>query len=184
MTQQDVYGAWAPAASEWSQWVKPVLFAHLPVTGAVGADMSLAGGLADRLTPSDRATALFLDLPGALGAEMAGSLLERGYRPVPLYNSCPPPEPASHVSFFSSLSSEDAPSAGPPAVDVQPILRALQTNAPLLQRAHLPPDAPPAFLLDANRRTGQIGFVSGAGAFDNRWHIVPALFPYSHIHVS
>src|SRR3970040_1488196 len=61
---------------------------------------------------------------------MAGSLLERGYRPVPLYNSCPPPEPASHVSFFSSLSSEGAPSAGPPAVDVQPILRAPAGRCP------------------------------------------------------
>jgi hypothetical protein len=184
MTQQDVYDAWAPAASEWSQWVKPVLFAHLPVTGAVGADMSIAGGLAERLPPSDRATALVLDLPGALGAEMAGSLLERGYRPVPLYNSCPPPEPASHVSFFSSLSSEGAPSAGPPAVDVQPILRALQTNAPLLQGAHLPPDAPPAFLLDANRRTGQIGFVSEPGAFDNRSISLPTDFPSSNFLLS
>ena len=182
MTQQDVYDAWAPAESEWSQWVKPVLFAHLPVTGAVGADMSIAGGLAERLPPSDRATALVLDLPGALGAEMAGSLLERGYRPVPLYNSCPPPEPVSHVSFFS-LSSEGAPS-GPPAVDVQPILHALQTNAPLLQGAHLPPDAPPAFLLDANRRTGQIGFVSEPGAFDNRSISLPTDFPSSNFLLS
>src|SRR3990172_2258872 len=181
MTQQDVYDAWAPAASEWSQWVKPVLFAHLPVTGAVGADMSIAGGLAERLPPSDRATALVLDLPGALGAEMAGSLLERGYRPVPLYNSCPPPEPASHVSFFSSLSSEGAPSAGPPAVDVQPILRALQTNAPLLQGAHLPPDAPPAFLLDANRRTGQTGFGSGPGRFGKSLFCSPPPLPDTNL---
>jgi hypothetical protein len=78
------------------------------------------------------------------------------------------------------LLSENAPPVGRPAVDVQPILAALQTNASLLQRVRLAADAPPAFLLDASRRTGQLGFVSGPGAFDNRSISLPTDFPSSN----
>src|SRR3970040_1488192 len=59
------------------------------------------------------------------------------------------PPPGRRRSMFSRSSVR-------PRADVRPILRALQTNAPLLQGPHLPPAAPPAFLLDANRRTGRL----------------------------
>ncbi|MGH6689515.1 MAG: hypothetical protein ACREF4_02395 [Gammaproteobacteria bacterium] len=180
MMPENVYGAWAPAASEWSQWVKPVLFAHLPVTFDASADVLVDNSIAQRLPSSDGATALVLDLPGALGAQMAGPLAERGYRPVPLYNSCPPPAWMGQSESIGSFSfSENGPPVGRAAVDVLPILQALQKNAPLLQSPRLPPDAPPAFLLDANRRLGQIGFISEPGAFDNRSISLPTDFPSS-----
>jgi hypothetical protein len=188
MTAQDIYDAWAPASSEWSQWVKPVLFAHLPVTfeaSAPSVDAVVDNSLAERLPRSDGATALVLDLPGALGAQMAGPLVERGYRPVPLYNSCPPPLGSGlSESLATGLSSPSAPPVGRPAVDVLPILQALQTNAPLLLGAHLPPEALPAFLLDANRRMGQMGFISEPGAFDNRSISLPTDFPSSNFLLS
>ena len=185
MTPQHIYDAWAPAASEWSQWVKPVLFAHLPVTLDASADVVVDNSLAERLPRSDGATALVLDLPGALGAQMAGPLVERGYRPVPLYNSCPSPVwSGQSESVASFLFSESAPPVGRPAVDVLPILQALQTNAPLLRGARLPQEAPPAFLLDANRRMGQMGFISEPGAFDNRSISLPTDFPSSNFLLS
>lgn len=185
MTPKHIYDAWAPATSEWSQWVKPVLFAHLPVTLDASADVAVDNSLAERIPPGDGATALVLDLAGALGAQMAGSLVERGYRPVPLYNSCPPPLwSGQSESVASFLCSESAPPVGRPAVDVLPILQALQTNAPLLRGARLPREAPPAFLLDANRRMGQMGFISEPGAFDNRSISLPTDFPSSNFLLS
>jgi hypothetical protein len=186
MTPENVYSAWAPAASEWSQWVKPVLFAHLPAAFDAIPDVAVDHSLAERIPRGDGATALVLDLPGALGAHMAGPLVDRGYRPVPLYNSCPPPRLSLGESELlrSILSSENMPAVGRPAVDVQPILDALRIHAALLQRVHLAADAPPAFLLDANRRTGQLGFVSEPGAFDNRSISLPTDFPSSNFLLS
>jgi hypothetical protein len=115
---------------------------------------------------------------------MTGALLERRYRPVPLYNSCPPPEFSAEGASSSLLSSQGAPPTRWPAIDVQPILESIQTNASLLQRAHLPPDAPPAFLLDANRRTGRTTFLSEPGAFDNRSISLPTDFPSSNFLLS
>lgn len=119
MTAQHIYDAWAPASSEWSQWVKPVLFAHLPVTFDASPDAVVAvvdHSLAERLPRSDGATALVLDLPGALGVQMAGPLVERGYRPVPLYNSFPPRLPfggsGPSESLATGLSSPSAPPSG------------------------------------------------------------------------
>jgi hypothetical protein len=87
-------------------------------------------------------------------------------------------------SIASFLYTENAPPVGRPAVDVQPILDALQNNASLLQRTNLPAGAPPAFLLDANRRMGQMGFISGPGAFDNRSISLPTDFPSSNFLLS
>jgi hypothetical protein len=46
MTQQEIWDAWAPVESEWTQWVKPVLFAHLTdaveISDGRGADETLA----------------------------------------------------------------------------------------------------------------------------------------------
>ena len=50
-------------------------------------------------------------------------------------------------------------------VDVKPIMAALWHGASRLQMLALPPEAPPAFLLDANRRGVEEPF---AGCFDNR----------------
>jgi hypothetical protein len=162
MTREEVFEAWAPPASTWSQWVKPVLFAHVPASAealTVDADTVL-DAVAERLPDADGATALVLDLPGSLGVWFAEALVERGFRPVPLYNSCPPPE----RSFRAGI-------------DVYPILDALVAQAAVVGRAKLPNDAPPAFLLDSGRRTGRAGHVMEPGTFDNRSISLPTDFP-------
>jgi hypothetical protein len=87
---------------------------------------------------SDRATAIVVDLPGAQGVTMALSLAAIGYRPVPLYNACP------------------APAGDTPVVNVRPIMIALASAAASLQSFGLPDEAPPAFLLDANRNPSAV----------------------------
>jgi hypothetical protein len=186
MTREEIYDAWAPAESEWSQWVKPVLFAHLPDTaGPVGAT-PVEEGLLTGLPRSGGETALVLDLPKGLGAQMANALAQQRYRPVPLYNSCPPPKlsayPAAETDPSDILSPTNTIVRA--AVEVQPILDAIVANAAPLRTARLPAQAPPAFLMDSNRRIGQAGFVAVPGAFDNRSVSLPTDFPSANFLLS
>jgi hypothetical protein len=87
---------------------------------------------------SERGTAIVVDLPGAEGVALAMSLATIGYRPVPLYNACP--EPAGERAI----------------VDVRPIMFALAAATSSLESMTLPDDAPPAFLLDAERNPATV----------------------------
>jgi hypothetical protein len=173
MTHQEmVYQTWAPAESEWSQWVKPILFGHLPESISPGSSVDPYAESAARLPSNDGATALVLDLPGAMAAQMVGLLTRQRFRPIPLYNSCPPPK------------SWAVPPPRQPAVNVQPIIEAIVAMTPVLRHANLPATAKPAFLLDANRRIRQTGYVSTPGAFDNRSVSLPTDFPSSNFLLS
>jgi hypothetical protein len=140
--KEEIFSIWAPEASIWSRWAKPVLFAHLDSALSQIPVQDSAGDLSWAPPPAEKA-AFVLDLPGAEGVLNAVVLARLGYRPVPLYNAIPLPyghrllDPTTVVSIA--------------AVDVLPILSALRTGAEQLAQLNLPPDAPPAFLLDANR---------------------------------
>jgi hypothetical protein len=143
MNKEEIFSIWVPENSIWSRWAKPVLFAHLnsalshiPITSAP-VDVSWS-------PPPDERVAIVLDLPGVDGVLSALALAGRGYRPVPLYNALPLP-------FGESLLSP-ATCSRVAAVDVLPIISAVRMGAKLLAQLTLPSDAPPAFLLDANRR--------------------------------
>src|SRR5262249_10190457 len=102
--------------------------------------------------------ALVLDLAGAEGVQTGIALAGRGYRPVPLYNAIPLP--------FGESAFDPVTSRPLAAVNVVPILNGLRWGAEQLAQLNLPADAPPAFLLDANR-AGE-GRNMGPGEFDNR----------------
>jgi hypothetical protein len=132
-----------------------VLFAHLdriaPRAGEAGdrrvADVSWVPDPRDRV-------ALVADLPGAESVRYGLALAERGYRPVPLFNA----------------------NVGPsPVVDVETIALHLLRGADVLRAARLEPDAPPAFLLDADRMATPSAVAPGK--FDNRWIVLPQDFP-------
>ena len=82
------------------------------------------------------------------------ALAARGYRPIPLYNAC------SGVSAV---------------VPMEPILDLIARSAPYVAGLFLPDDAPPAFLLDADRLRGSTP--PAPGRFDNRWLVFPQDFP-------
>ncbi|HYE19640.1 MAG TPA: hypothetical protein VEA69_14405 [Tepidisphaeraceae bacterium] len=161
--RDELFEMWAPAESVWSDWAKPVLFAHATEdrfeqagaedTGSAGNAVRDPQGAPGR---ADGRTALVLDLPGEAGARTAPELARDGYRPVPLYNGAP---------------------GEAEVVTVTAILRALVELGPAMREAarRLAADAPPAFLLDARRR-GPAGEVD-AGAFDNRSISLPTDFP-------
>jgi hypothetical protein len=163
MTREELFDAWAPAGGPWSDWAKPVLFAHWPrPLPDVPADVP-AFDLSWVPRP-DEPAALVIDLPGAesvrLGLAVAGA--GAGYRPVPLFNAVPPP-------------AVESPTPGPAVVPVEPILAALIRGADRLRESAPPADAPPAFLLDADRQTPTRDLAPGA--FDNRSVVFVTDFP-------
>ena len=164
MTADEVHAYWAPPDDRWSPWVKPVLFAYIHIAedvvpaGLPRANEDLQRLLVDPLardgiarsdqTPYRaesplRDTAIVVDLAGERSALVGASLARHGVRPVPLYNAIPSPRGV---------------------IDLAPILQRLVDIATAMPK--LPTDAPPAFLLDADRATG--GKRVHGGVFDNR----------------
>lgn len=159
MSPEDMFSVWAPPDGVWSRWAKPVLFACADVIPAVfpppaPADLPPLEWVPD----ATERVALVLDLPGALGVELGVALAKRGYRPVPLYNALP------------------GPSGDHALVEVWPILRAMERDVASLAGTPLPPDAPPAFLLD-ERRAGRPPTPDLERWFDNRSVSFPTDFP-------
>lgn len=184
MEKDDIFEAWAPAGGVWSPWVKPVLFSFLPrpapgspppsiPTEAIRAPDERVGPAAaprrlgfttQGVPPPGERQALLVELPGPLAVTAGLALAEMGYRPVPLFNACPPPLAEGGVGL------------APAAVDVDAVLTELVRGAERLRMAPPPrPDAPPAFLVDADRQTPRIPFAPGV--FDNRSAVFPTDFP-------
>jgi hypothetical protein len=162
-TREKLFDTWAPRGSRWSRWAKPALFAQLvhrpiesdeasrdPYRGATGPWSSILTHWA----PPPQETALVVDLPGRAAVDTGLALAARGYQPVPLFNVC------TDVGEV---------------IDQKPLLAALTEGAAYLDSLTLPPDAPPAFLLDARRQVPERPLT--VGAFDNRWIIYPSDLP-------
>lgn len=148
-----VFEMWAPDDCVWSPWVKPALFAQDDGV----AELVLAEPAVRRvpwLETKREQTALILDLPGDQSVELGLELSQLGYRPVPLFNT---------------TRGDDA------TLDVRRLQGLLFAGAPLVAQRELPKLAPPAFLLDSDRRKGHVP--PNPGKFDNRWVVFPQDFP-------
>ncbi len=166
MKPAELYKLWTPDDSPWSNWAKPVLFAShafddLPLSSS--ADWRSLN--VPWSPPADGGSAIILDLPGAFSVWYALALGQRGFRPVPLFNGVPGPA----MGTF-------------PLVDVSAIVSALHAAAEDLMTLRLPPNAPPVFLLDANRFAN--GSFASPGRFDNRWWVFPQDFPSANFLLS
>jgi hypothetical protein len=157
MTREELFESWAPAGGLWSDWTKPVLFAHWP--RPLPPDPEPPAFDLSWLPPPGERVALVIDLPGASGVHFGLTAAAAGYRPVPLFNAVPPPEEAAGMSV----------------VVVEPILAALVRGADRLRGLALPAHAPPAFLLDTDRQTARRDL--SPGAFDNRSVVFATDFP-------
>ena len=157
MTKEEGFAAWSPDDSVWATWVKPVLFAHMDEATLVPANTgtTFEVGWAPAI---GEGTAMVLDLPKDEGVWRGMALAGRGYRPVPLYNAIPLP---FGVPVFDPTSQRPVA-----AVDVVPIVSALRQGAEQLALLNIPPEAPPVFLLDANRQGTGVRMLPDE--FDNR----------------
>ncbi|MCL2358457.1 hypothetical protein [Candidatus Bathycorpusculum sp.] len=151
--KMSLYKIWAPDNALWTQWTKPVLFASLPCNTG---DCELKPPSADHMQMVDYNAVIIVDLPGKESVDEGLVLAQCGYRPVPLYNG------VYGNSKFSMI------------VDVQGIAEALQEGADMLSSLNIRADAPPVFLLDSNRMTGQ---GKQPGKYDNRWCVFPQDMP-------
>lgn len=147
MNCDDVFEAWAPSDARWSNWAKPVLFATMPDGELQSAEAAPSFGLDLAPVITAPRTALVVDLPGKDSVAFGVALAARGIRPVPLFNALPGGETG--------------------LVDVEAIQEALIAAVGALNEAALAPDAPPAFLLDAQRRA-QPARIPLHRFFDNR----------------
>jgi hypothetical protein len=154
LTNEQCYEIWAPDDGLWSAWAKPVLFAEAPPARPGDGSPTEAAPEPARLPDARRDRAVVVDLPGAESVLTGIALARRGFRPVPLYNG------NAAYGLVSTVPAED-------------IAHHLFEGAEVLREQRLAPDAPPAFLLDANRERGK----PVPGAFDNRWVVLPQDFP-------
>lgn len=156
-----LYQAWAPPESPWSPWVKPVLFAHFRSLEDEAIPDPLPAIDATWAPPADGRTAIVCNRFAATSVATGLALAQRGYRPVALFNALPHPDPWP----------------GRAVVDVESILSELAGSARPLVALALPRAAPPAFLLDAARRTGTYSDAE----FDNRSISFPSDFPSAQL---
>lgn len=165
MTKDEIFDVWAPHDGLWSPWAKPVLFACMTAPPAQPNPASPASPLrTEWVPPASSRVAIVLDLPGADGVATGLALAALGYRPVPLYNAIPAPQiPTTNSGGTTSTA---IPGEELAAVDLHPVMAALQKGASELRQLALASNAPPAFLLDWNRRRGRITL--SEGRFDNR----------------
>jgi hypothetical protein len=190
MQGPQLFEVWAPEESVWSRWAKPALFAGaspalearpaeavpaipampaIPPTSAQQPAMPVHS--VDSSGPPQPAsydpatfdpwTAFLVDMPGERSVEIGMALARTGCRPVPLFNT--------DYNLFA-------------IVPVLPILRHLLDSAGELQGLAIPPDSPPAFLLDAKRLDPTAS--PEPGKFDNRWAVFPQDFPSANFLLS
>ncbi len=162
MEPRDIFEAWAPEGGAWSPWVKPVLFAHLPVAfrGPAPPPSEIHGD--PILVPSGATdTAIVIDLPGVESIAAGLDLVRLGFRPVPLFNGCP-------ATMIQGRAYDEVVPTGP-------LIAALADGTKRLATTPLPLDAPPAFLLDADRMSSKRRDLRPE--FDNRWVVFTTDFP-------
>jgi hypothetical protein len=153
MDLRQLYETWAPPDSVWSPWAKPALFTE-PFPEVAGQAGPIETAPEGARTPSEPSAAFVVDLLGSRSVEVGLALARGGWRPVPLFNTAP----HAHA-----------------VVAVGDIQSRLAAGAAELASLPITPQAPPAFLLDANRRTATAPMIPGN--FDNRWIVFPQDFP-------
>jgi hypothetical protein len=165
LSGRELYAIWAPPDSIWSPWVAPAFFAQVACdeSGLCAAELATPMEWFERKT--DSASAIVIDLPGTESFSLAMQLGGIGYRTVSLINA----SPARLIGFSGKES--------PPSVtlDMNAMVREVCTSVNIMRNHVLPPNAPPAFVLDANRCGGTRPVVEHM--FDNRWMVFPQDFP-------
>jgi hypothetical protein len=174
MMRDEIYRAWAAQERTWSIWVKPVLFAHID-NAALAPDAATPEHIDVSWAPAaDGSTAIIVDLPGENAVWTGLALATKGYVPVPLCNAIPAPR-------IPEVANDPAVSASG-VVPVWPIVHSLVRAAQILKTMSFAVDAPPAFLLDANRAFGSAK--PSPGSFDNRSISLPTDFPSANLLLS
>ena len=170
MTGEEIFGKWAPEDSIWSQWVIPVPFAQMFwVDGSPTEATQNGDNECWFAATGTQGIALVVDLPGAQAICYGLAAARRGIRPVPVIDG----SPCAAEGWWGQRPGIDI------VVDMRELLRGLHSGAEILAELPLASDAPPAFLLDANRDNG--GATPPRSSFDNRWKTFPQDYPSARL---
>jgi hypothetical protein len=172
VTPEELYALWAPQQLIWSQWVIPVPFAQMTCLDEKDQSGSIEGIAANALVEAASDLAIVADLPGGEAIRFGSALAQRGFRPVPIIDGSPGP---FLLPVAPSLQRSETKGKQIVVVDMSDLLAALCEGGTFLQTVSLPAHAPPAFLVDSMRMTGE--GIMDKEVFDNRWKIVPQDFP-------
>jgi len=173
VTPEELYAAWAPSDSIWSQWVIPVPFAHI-VCFDTEPEKSLEGLPDLNGFRFDSDLAIIVDLPGGDSIRYGLALARLGFRPIAVFDGSPGPfTVAGPVPTGAQEGVGHAKATA--VVDMRDLLFALCAIGPVLQGISIVSNAPPAFLLDSLRMKGHD--IVSADLFDNRWKVFPQDFP-------
>lgn len=167
MTGKQLFEIWASSDSVWAQWISPVLFAQIECREDVSSTEATVPSANWHEGKADSEAAVIIDLPGADSIRLCMALAERGYRPVPVINASPGPIQLASLSPAQPIA----------VLDMSSLVREICLASRLLPRLALPPDAPPAFILDVLRLKGNNQLREDM--FDNRWMVFPQDFPSS-----
>ncbi|MCL2820743.1 MAG: hypothetical protein FWD38_07925 [Oscillospiraceae bacterium] len=161
MTGREAFEIWAQPDSKWSSWVRPVAFIMPECGGECREESNHTIGIdiPDILYIDEFAadTAIFVDRCGYSGINEGLALAGLGWCPVPLYNGTN--EQSGAMALVDNHGIENALIWGAGVLNTL----SLKDDAPSLKK-----DAPPAFLLDSNRRHRYKPDVS---VYDNSWDL-------------
>ena len=157
MIGKEIYKIYAPNATKWTEWVRPVPFVAIdtynrkPVSNWLDRKVLF-------LDQYEKNTAIFIDLPGKESIELGISLAHVGYRPIPLFNGT------------------DEQKDSQATTDTYMIESCLINGATKLKNISIQNDANPAFLLDSSRTNR---YRSKESIFDNSWDLYKQDIPTS-----
>ena len=167
-TRSELFDMWAPPQSTWWTWTSAVLFAQLPPRLALTEQKIPRLELDSLQSWLGSTVAVVVDLPGAESIHWGINLAWRGYRPVHIFNASP--GPTQTLEFQPSV-----PAQPIVVVEMGELIEAFYAATEELKQLQLPPDAPPAFLLDSMRVKGH--HPPQEEMFDNRWVVFSPDFP-------
>lgn len=164
LSPEEIFEIWAPAKEledekgpGWTKWTKPLLFSYInKFTPLMSNDIGITNINFDWIHNYTTKPAIIVELPGIDSVRAGIELAKSGYRPIPLFNSCP---------NFKAVQ----------AIDVSKIIVEIINQTEDLRNTFIAPEAPPAFLLDSLRLTGCARL--SPGVYDNRWMVLPQDFP-------
>lgn len=150
MTRKEIYKTWAPEGAKWTNWVRPVPFIELDNLLKSKKIYDITLPKINYIEQNKKNIAIIVDLPGFKSITEGISLVQYGFRPIPLYNGTTEQE--------NSI----------PTTDNNSIQAGLIWGANILKETKIDEDAPPAFLIDSNRLNRHKINVS---IFDNSWDL-------------
>lgn len=172
MTSEELYRMWAPSDSIWSQWVIPVPFAQVACLDASSDPALVRAKTPTALIDAASDLVVIIDLPGGESIRFGLALAERGFRPIPVIDGSPSPFVVAVAPGSQSSGTKEHRIV---VVDMSDLVRSLCAGAGVLRALTFSPTAPPAFLLDSLRMSGEQA--TEKQLFDNRWKVFPQDFP-------